>query len=201
MALAEASSEFQALADRVAIEDLLYTYCRAIDRLDFELFKSVYHTDATDEHPPFAGLAHDVGERIFKFLPTHFSLTSHTVTHARIDIGGQRAVGEAYFLAQHLLHEDEALLVAFSGEEYAQRARASGQAGVQHQFIAGGRYIDRFERRGGQWKIADRKVLSEWADFGPVSGVVREGPIRQFMRPGFRGSADPVYLNAAWLAE
>jgi hypothetical protein len=198
---AQAAADLQRVADRDAIEDVLYTYCRAIDRLDLDLLKSVYHSDATDEHPPFEGLAVDVVEQIFQFQPRYFSLTFHTVTHARIDIEGERAVGEAYFLSQNLLHEDEAVLAAFSGEEYAERAKASGQASVQHQFFAGGRYIDRFEKRAGRWKIADRKVRCEWADFGPVSAVVREGPIRQYVVPGMRGSTDPVYSNMAWLAE
>jgi hypothetical protein len=27
---------------------------------------------------------------------------------------------------------------------------------------AGGRYVDRFERRAGQWKIAERTVVVDW---------------------------------------
>lgn len=39
-----------ACADRAAIENVLGTYCRAIDRLDLELLRSVYHPDAVDDH-------------------------------------------------------------------------------------------------------------------------------------------------------
>jgi hypothetical protein len=44
--------------------------------------------------------------------------------------------------------------------------------------IAGGRYLDRLERRDGEWRIAARRVIVEWccvvdgagALFGPQSG-------------------------------
>jgi hypothetical protein len=56
-------------------------------------------------------------------------------------------------------------------------------AGVESQFIAcircrhndgevdwlmGGRYVDRFERRDGVWRIADRTVVYDWSRVDPV---------------------------------
>ena len=41
------------LADREAVRDCLYRYCRAIDRCDFELLASVYWRDSTEDHEPF----------------------------------------------------------------------------------------------------------------------------------------------------
>jgi hypothetical protein len=32
-----------------------------------------------------------------------------------------------------------------------------------YEGLAGGRYVDRFERRAGEWKIAVRNVIAEWA--------------------------------------
>jgi SnoaL-like domain len=44
-----------ALQDRQAIQDVLMTYSRGIDRLDRELLLSVYHDDAIDDHGVFVG--------------------------------------------------------------------------------------------------------------------------------------------------
>ena len=36
--------------------------------------------------------------------------------------------------------------------------------GEEHRDICiGGRYLDRMERRGGQWRIADRTMLYDWS--------------------------------------
>jgi len=43
------------LLDRFAIENILTSYARAIDRLDIELLKSLYHEDARDDHAWFEG--------------------------------------------------------------------------------------------------------------------------------------------------
>src|SRR4051794_25564624 len=47
------------IRDRFAIEDILTSYARAIDRLDIELLKSLYHEDARDDHAWFEGTARD----------------------------------------------------------------------------------------------------------------------------------------------
>lgn len=37
------------------ITELLYRYCRGIDRLDWDLVRSCYHDDAFDDHSIFRG--------------------------------------------------------------------------------------------------------------------------------------------------
>jgi hypothetical protein len=43
-----------------------------------------------------------------------------------------------------------------------------GAGEVEHIAFVGGRYLDRFECRDGEWRIADRKVVLDWtrADVG-----------------------------------
>ena len=42
--------------------------------------------------------------------------------------------------------------------------------------VFGIRYVDRFERRAGEWKIAHRVVASEWRRVDPVpAGKIRGG--------------------------
>lgn len=40
----------QQMLDREAIRDLVWRYCRAVDRRDFAALSALYHPDAIDEH-------------------------------------------------------------------------------------------------------------------------------------------------------
>lgn len=42
--------DVQGLLDRQAITDLLYRYCRAVDRLDVPLGRSIWHEDAIADY-------------------------------------------------------------------------------------------------------------------------------------------------------
>jgi len=56
--------KIQSILDRQEIEQVLAMYCRAIDRMDLELLKSVYHPDGTDDHGSFSGNAHEFAKQI-----------------------------------------------------------------------------------------------------------------------------------------
>src|ERR1017187_6199738 len=43
------------IADRMAIQDALYKWCRAIDRLDYEGMRAAFHPDGTDSHGAYNG--------------------------------------------------------------------------------------------------------------------------------------------------
>jgi hypothetical protein len=53
----------------------------------------------------------------------------------------------------------------------------------------GGRYVDRFERRDGEWKIADRLVVHDW---DKVERIAAAFPVDKFT-DGVRGVGDPSY--------
>ena len=56
--------QVQLLMDKWEIEKVLARYCRAIDRTDMELLKSVYHPDGIDNHGVFTGNAMEFAEFI-----------------------------------------------------------------------------------------------------------------------------------------
>lgn len=123
------------LAARMALEDLAGRYVRAIDRRDMALLRTVYHPDAVDEH----GTAYqgDV-EGFIAAMPAlmgNYEVTQHQIHSKVFAIDGDRADGELYFTAYHRMIEPARHLVVH------------------------GRYLDNYERRGGEWKIAHRRLV------------------------------------------
>src|SRR5215213_5971575 len=129
--------EFQRLLDERAIERCLIDYCRGVDRADSALVASVYHADGTDDHGSFKGLGVDFAEYVVRRLSGRYDATMHTIGNPRVCFTGPDSADvESHVCAR-------------------QRRADNGQV-VLESF--GGRYIDRFERRDGVWKIAHRTV-------------------------------------------
>ena len=137
--------EIQALLDKQALRELALRYARAIDRRDRELLLSVYHEDAVDRH----GTVFEGSPRQFAdFQPQvmgQFAVTAHYMLNTDYRLAGDRAEGELYFIAFHRLQPPQC-----------------------KEVVVGGRYLDRYERRGGVWKIAHRTLLWDFArDYVP----------------------------------
>ena len=127
------------LRDRQAIQDLLATYSRGVDRLDRELLLSVYHPDAIDDHGVFIGTPEEfVDWAIAMHTAAHLS-HQHCVLNHTCDLDGDVAHTETYFMFV-----------------------AMNRAGVP-MATTGGRYIDRMEKRNGRWAIAARVCIRDWA--------------------------------------
>ena len=132
-------ADLRALADELAIRRLLAIYCRAIDRRDAELLRSVYWPDATDNHGIFNGNAMQFVDFILPMLSSMRS-TTHSISNILIDLRGDIACVETYVQAYH---------------------DAPGPEG-RVDIVVGGRYLDRMERRDGQWRIAHRQFVMDW---------------------------------------
>jgi ketosteroid isomerase-like protein len=136
----------QALLDKQEIQELSATYMRGLDRLDRNLVRSVYHDDATDDRGFFAGGPDAFADFAMSALKDHLS-NHHLIGQCLINIDGDVAFGEIYF---HAFHR-----VLVEGREM--------------DFIVIGRYIDRYERRRGQWKIAHRSELNDACSMVPAT--------------------------------
>lgn len=187
----------QELIDRQQIEQVLKLYCRAIDRLDLDLLKSVYHPDATDDHGFFSGNAHEFAEFIIPSIAETVIDGMHSVTHCTIDLDGDYATSESYYWAYQRCPGGYEHIREFFGQTYADEQKAAGTAEGQHHYFCGGRYIDLFERRDGVWRILRRKITNEWNDIRPNRRVDSEGHLVHFNLPGRRDRQDPIYLNVA----
>ncbi|HZO80575.1 MAG TPA: nuclear transport factor 2 family protein [Candidatus Binataceae bacterium] len=155
------------LADKQEIHEVLMRYCRGIDRCDAELLRSVYHPDASDNHGLFVGKAVDFIRWALEGLKRDLS-TKHYVTNELVELRGDVAHVESYLLAIH--------------------HRTAREGGLVDLVMAG-RYVDRFERRNGEWKIADRKVILDWARIDPVG---KSFSVEKFLN-GRRSREDEVY--------
>ncbi len=139
----------QRLIDREEIRDLMGLYARSVDRADWEGVRAIYHEDAHDDHGDYKGGVDGLIEFIRDrngLLPqsVHF-LGNCLIEFAAADL----AVVETYFITSHTLGEA-------ARPEYG-----VGEGVSSVQFCQFGRYVDRVERRGGPWRIADRIVVFE----------------------------------------
>src|ERR1700739_2671944 len=139
MMMANPEAQLRLVLDRQEIEHVLKLYCRAIDRLDMELLKSVYHPDGTDDHGSFSGNAHEFAEYIIPSMKEAITDGIHTVTHCTIDVDGDFATSESYYWAYQRSPGGEEIVTAFFGEDYAAKARAEGTIEGFHDYYCGGR--------------------------------------------------------------
>jgi hypothetical protein len=135
--------ELRMLVDKDRIMDVLARYCRGVDRCDADLIASAFHPDAIDEHSYRRLSGTEVGPYLVERMRTMFKATMHCLLQSRIEVDGDVADGETYFVAW-LQHG-----VGVDGAEVIDQAE--------------GRYVDRFDRRHGEWRIAHRVVLPEMA--------------------------------------
>jgi len=142
------------LADRAQITDVLHRYCRAADRLDFELLRDVYHADAIDEHGIYVGGPEGMVEWV-RERHKGISFSMHMVSNIIIEFAeADVAITETYyFMVQHYPAEKDASANVPIGE--------SNKAGVAMDVTAYGRYVDRFTRRNGVWKIEHRWCIAD----------------------------------------
>jgi ketosteroid isomerase-like protein len=127
--------------DERAIRRCLHRYCRGIDRCDASLVASVYHPDATDDHGSFKGLGVDFATYATEALRRHTEATMHMTGEPDIEFTSpDTAHVETYVQAVHRCRD--------------------GEGPFLERF--GGRYVDRFERRNGEWLIAHRICIHEW---------------------------------------
>jgi hypothetical protein len=135
----------QALLDQVALRDLVMRYCRGIDRRDFELVRSCYHDDATDDHGGmFTGSADDYVAWVAQALKV-MECTVHSIGNSLFAVEGDYAEGEHYSYNYHRTRPPE-----------------------RHELVILGRYLDRYERRGGVWKFAHRKIVFDHGYMRPL---------------------------------
>lgn len=133
------------LLDKQALHEIAMRYSRAIDRRDPVLLASVYHDDAHDEHGTFFdGPASAFVANLEKTMAV-FEVSQHMIGNASYRLDGDAAEGELYFTAYHRTVPPD----------------------PRHETVRG-RYLDRYERRSGEWRISCRRLVWDSFETMPV---------------------------------
>jgi hypothetical protein len=160
------SEEIDLYLARQRIVDLSFKYSRACDRLDRELLTSVYWPDGTDDHGIFKGSAPDYVEWVMNLL-SQWTSSHHTNSNHLIEIDGDDATGECHWIGFYRYEVD----------------------GKPVDQLSAGRYLDRYQRREGEWRILHRTCTSEWSRVAAVEQDWRANP-----GPSIVGRRDPTDL-------
>ena len=153
------------LLAREEITDVIKRLARGTDRLDEDLIASCYHHDGFDDHNSFRGSGRDFARWVVEVLP-HFTTTMHFVAAPLIRLDGDTAQVDTYCVAHHLTTDSDMVL--------------------------GLRYVDRFERRDGEWLIARRVCAFDWTYTVPIDATTR-WPFAEDFTVGARDRTDITY--------
>ena len=89
------------LHDREKIRELMYRYARGVDRGDYELITSAFHPEGTDKHGHFDGPATQFAAGVVERGAAAIVPGNHHITNMTIELEGDCAFVETYFLAFH----------------------------------------------------------------------------------------------------
>jgi hypothetical protein len=132
----------QELLDKQAIQELIARYSRTLDWVDDAGQAGCYWPDAAIDYGFFKGTAAD-------FVPVVMAVERstgrrwHLLSSLAVKLtSATTAEGECYGIALGFRREDEA--EPYRGNMY------------------GGRYLDEYEKRDGEWRISSRRYIMDW---------------------------------------
>lgn len=142
------------LESRFALLDLVSDYCHGFDMHDWARFLGIWWGDCVwNIGPPFGSFAGHDGIRtaVHDVLWPAWRKSTHFTTNLRLEFDGKDA-------ADGVCDVD---CIGTTSDGQAQTVAAT--------------YADRFERRGGVWKIARRTVTMH--HFSPLIGITLGAPV------------------------
>ncbi|MBY3989934.1 nuclear transport factor 2 family protein [Rhodococcus fascians] len=179
--LEDAGSLAAAIRDLLAereIRRVIQIYCHAVDRRDLALLQTIYHEGAVENHVHYEGDALEFGPYIFPSLTDRgFRLGNHHVTGILVDIDGDTAKAESYFYS--------------AARRFVDPENEDGDSELS---VLSGRYLDKFENRGGSWRIVDRKVVIDLDFKMPYVSLYEDGKVL------IRGSMQGDDVASGWFS-
>lgn len=112
-----------------------------VDRGNIEGLRELFHPDAIAEYGFNKTKTVDEFLEHFKVQRTHLTGVQHHMTTHLIAVKGDYAEAENYAIAHCHIEEEDGFKT----------------------FVIGGRYLDKYERRNGTWKISHRLGLEDWS--------------------------------------
>ena len=137
--------QLQELLDKQNIYELMCRFCRGVDRLDKELTLSCFWAGAIDIHVAKKGMYTGTVE---DFLAAEWD-------------SWREFTGFQHYLCNHLseVKGDEALAETYQFSFFW--AKPGADPGLN--LMNSNRYIDRFERRNGEWRIIHRELYRNFS--------------------------------------
>jgi ketosteroid isomerase-like protein len=139
----------QAMADRLAIRELIDAYAHCADRRDangqMALFTddTAFHVymDSRSAEPTYVLHGRTALASVFADLNQYLA-TTHFNGQSTIRLDGERASGESYCIAHHVKVDGDSRMM----------------------MIASIRYLDVFVKQHGDWLFAERKLMVDWTE-------------------------------------
>ena len=158
-------AEVEDMKSREAIRQQITRYGRGQEWLDVSLMHEVFWPDAHVDFGFFKGTWEDYAPVLME-IEAGPETTYHFCGSPQIELDGDTAYVEVYGIAG---------------------GRRDG-----HTHIYGGRYIERFERRNGEWRIADCRYTLDW-DMGAEDPEVVGGEHPELEHINPRSPEHPLF--------
>ena len=169
--MSASTEEFSGYIARENIRDCIARLARGEDRRNAEQITACYWPDSITDYGVFRG---DFAEYLAWVVPGSPAIpcTQHFVGQSVIEVEGERARAETQVISYHRV-----------------------DMGAEHRdVVIGGRYLDVFARRNGEWRIAERTMLYDWTqDFGVAADWSQGIMGMAFSGPHFTGRAVSDY--------
>lgn len=162
----------QELVDREAIRDCLLRGALGNDLQDAQLWKSAYWPDAHEDHAWYRGNAHAFVDETVPMLVETMDEAWHQVGNVMVRVEGNEANAQMYFFSYCRLKQPDQ---------------------GRRDLFSGGRYVDRLEKRNGEWRIIERHTKTDWVREFPDS-INWDRQVMPGCTPSYsmRGVDDPV---------
>ncbi len=137
--MTDITDDLQALIARDKIRSCIINLARGEDRRSAELISASYWPDSTTDYGVFKGSFDDY---LAWVVPGSAAIanTQHILGQTFIDLRGEVALAETHVTSYHRVN----------------------MGADERDTVIGGRYLDRLEKRGGEWRIAQRTMLYDW---------------------------------------
>jgi uncharacterized protein (TIGR02246 family) len=135
------------IEDRLALQELVARYARAVDRRDYAAFSALFTADGVLHGPGYAMRAHGEIEKGIRLIERYES-TQHCVHQQLVDVRGDTATGETYCVARHVYSRD----------------------GIARKLDMGIRYLDEYVRSDREWRFVRRELVLDWTQDLPAVG-------------------------------
>lgn len=141
------------IEDRAAIQDLLYAVASAIDRYDGGALARLIDPEAVIDMGGEAPVSGAAFAAAIKPPATPRPGRMHVISNSRIKVDGDSAGAESQIISwQDQLADD-----------------------VRMTRVRAGRYLDRFARTAGEWRLVARTLVDEWGRIDPVDVMPPQG--------------------------